>query len=125
MIAEAIIAEELPAIVAMMLEGGRRLMDQGGYTVPASNEAAVRSWQLRSDPVRQWVSECTISCDYNAGEYSSELYANYREWSVRCGHKTMAKPTFGRRLNRAGFLSKHAEHGEKYALRRRVGSWTD
>jgi putative DNA primase/helicase len=120
-IAAEIIKHELGAIVAMMLAGAVRLMAQSSYTIPASHGSAMRAWQLASDPVRQWVGECTKPCDSDVGETSTHLYGSYKDWSVRNGHKTMAKNTFGKRLNLAGFKSKHSRTGEKYPLRRVLG----
>lgn len=120
-VADAIIRDELPAIVAQMVAGAARLVAQSGYTAPASHETAVREWRVNSDPVRQWMAECTIPCDIAVGELSSVLYANYKEWSVRCGHKTFAKVNFGKRLSLAEVKGKHSEHGERRSIRRRLG----
>ena len=120
MIGEAIIATELPAIVGMMLDGARRLLAQGAYTLPASHAAALRSWQLRADPVRQFVEERTEPCDVGVGAASADLYEAYRRWGTTAGHtKLLARNSFGERMGLAGFPSKHTRDGSRYPVQLR------
>ena len=119
LIADAIIAREIPGVVAMMIAGAVRLMSQSGYTVTPSSDAAAVEWQVRSDPVRQWIADGAIThCVASEGDLATDLYRAYAEWAKSSGHKVMAKITFGKRLNRAGYESLHTKFGWRYPLRR-------
>lgn len=117
LVADAIIASELPAIVAALIIGAVRLLEQGTYTTIPSSAAAMTKWRADSNPVIGWLADRTAPCAHESGSHIQDLYDDYRDWAPKSGHKTMAKNTFAKRLNSAGFKSVHVELGSRYPLK--------
>jgi len=119
-LADTLIATELPLIVSYFLEGARRLLEQGEYTIPPSSDVAVSAWRLSADQVRGFLAECTHDLPLDAPKATwaraDRLYQTYRSWAERSGHRPLASNSFGQRM---GTLkgSAHTNTGSIYPVR--------
>lgn len=118
-IAASIIQSEIPAVAAWLVEGGRRLLQAGKYTVPSSHATELDAWRKNCDQVAAFLEECTTitaTSDPITWTSARTLYDRYRMWADANGHKpVMASNTWGSRmkaLNPDGF--QHTESGAKY-----------
>jgi putative DNA primase/helicase len=81
-LAQIIIREELGGVLAWAAAGAKRLIAQGGYTIPSESLAAVSDWRRDSDPVAMWISSRTSSrSEGSPPTQTSELFLDYRSWS--------------------------------------------
>ncbi|HVU00380.1 MAG TPA: phage/plasmid primase, P4 family [Polyangiaceae bacterium] len=119
-LAEKMIRAELPQIASWFLEGGRRVLEQGRYTVPTSSGAAVEKWKRHADQVRAFVDELAerLPPDAPADAWSraSDVYRRYRGWASENGHRPMASNSFGERMKLLGLASRHTKTGERYPV---------
>jgi phage/plasmid-associated DNA primase len=138
-LADEIIAEETPGVVAYLVEGAARLRRQGHYTTPASHAAEVLKWRSETDTVTAFVAAEMIRATFAGPQHkkktgtllapdekhdwtaSSDLYAAYENWCSENGHrKPVGSGKFGERLKAIGVASKHTEKGTYYGLLERV-----
>jgi putative DNA primase/helicase len=116
-LADEIIRDELPGVVAWMVEGAKRIMVKGHYTIPASSAAAVASWRCGTDPVALFIEEKTRPAKAGAERTrSADLFAAYRDWSETNAHKVMSRSSFGRRMTAIKLGSVHTMTGEVYPV---------
>lgn len=112
---EKIVDQELEGVMARMVEGVRRLLDQGGYTVPSGAEAAKRKWRRESNPIEQFLVDETKNytqqgptydtdgrwwLDDDRHETATDLYEAYRSWASATGHHSCSSTTFGQRVKK-------------------------
>lgn len=124
-LASEIIRDELPGVVAWMVEGARRLMTQGRYTVPSSSTSAVSEWRRGADPVAQFIEEETEpAASHLDRTKTSIVFTAYVRWAERNRFKVMSSNSFGRRM-RGLKLGSERSHGAvdvyPIALRQREG----
>src|SRR5262249_44486203 len=55
-IGKAIAHEEPDLLLAFAVDGARRVLAQGGFTIPSSSRTALREWLYAADPVRAWIA---------------------------------------------------------------------
>lgn len=106
-LADRLITEELPGIMAWMVEGARRVFEKGCYTVPPSSVQAKKDWQADADQAREFLAECVVRGDADPGWHkddvppkgisASDLYSMYRTWAETSGHKALCSKEFGKR----------------------------
>jgi putative DNA primase/helicase len=113
--AQAIIAAELPAIVAWALEGAARVQRQGKYTEPAESIKLMESWRRDADPVRRFASSC--KADPTATTTPKAMYQAYVSWAHTNGFAQLSSTKFMKRLNAAGVTSIHKSTGNVYQWR--------
>lgn len=102
---------ELAGIIAWAIEGAGRLHARGRYTSPKSSELAKADWQVTTDQVRAFVTECVVAtrksdrdpadpkgCIPRIATSVRVLYETYQRWATRSGHHPLAIVEFGRRL---------------------------
>lgn len=112
---EKIAGEELPGVLARMIDGAKRLLEQGTYTTPASVDAAKRTWRRESNPIEQFLIDETVNYTEAGPQYDTEagwhreptrrtqssvLYEAYTAWSDATGHGTVSQTKFGRRVGK-------------------------
>ncbi len=137
-LADEIIAEEIPGIVAYLVEGAARLRRQGHYTTPASHAAEVLRWRSETDTVTAFVAAEIVHATFDEPRHkkkgallkpsekhdwtaSSDLYSAYETWCSKNGHrKPVGSGKFGERLKAVGVASKHIEKGTYYGVLERV-----
>lgn len=113
-IEEKIIAEEHPQIVLWSLEGARRLLEQGHYTIPTSSVTHKEEWTAKADPARCFVLDKLVETD-DKEKWSKlgDLYKLYVLWAEAKGHKKMAENTLGSRLQK---WKARSNEGNQYIL---------
>jgi phage/plasmid-associated DNA primase len=135
-LAKQIISEELPGIVAWLVEGAARLRRQGHYTLPASHHSELLRWRVEADTVAGFLAEETVRATFNEPKNrkrgtvrpddrhdwtaGSDLFPLYQIWCEANGHrKPVAAGKFGERL-KALAPSKRTEKGTYYGVISRV-----
>lgn len=103
---------ERAGIIEWMIDGARRLLEQGKLTVPASSGAALGEWRKQADTVSAFLEEETIrsKSDYDTTQ-ASKLYEAFAEWCKRNGHKAPSSTKFGRRMRALGISPIKGGHG--------------
>ncbi len=108
-LADAIVEQERPGIIAWALQGLERLAsNRWRYAVPASSARELALWRHDSDPLEHFVDE-EVDIDDARRCRSSKLYAHYSTWCISNGiTMKLTHPNF----------TKHLKH----VLARRTGS---
>jgi len=125
-IAKRIIQAELVGVISWMLRGLNRLLQQGGYTIPASHYEESQMWRVKSDSVALFLSEkCVLaSAPAPSGAHdwvkAGPLYTEYRAWADTSGHRyPVAQNVFGTRLKQLGLPPHKTEKANYYGVRLR------
>lgn len=114
-----IVANELPGIAAWAVRGAADLLSDGNYNVPESSRRVLSRWQLSSDPLMLFLSDCTAPAHGEDPWVSAtELYVAYTGWCTANGYRAMSSGHMGERLQIAG-VSRRRSNGSKFALRLR------
>lgn len=105
------LGEELPGILNWALSGLLRLRAQGQFTVAAAVDAAKDEFRYESNPVAQWLRECTES---GGSTVATLAYENYSRWCTRSNNKELTSNAFGRELTRLNIGSEQKRTGKMY-----------
>lgn len=105
---------ELPGIALWALHGARRLLRQGGYTVPTSHRVAVEEWRCDVDQVAAFLSECCLID--GATTHHSEIYRAFREWCESTGRQVVGNRKLANRLRMLGVESGTDRNGLYFGL---------
>lgn len=122
-LAAAIIATELPGVVAWALEGAARMLARGSYIVPGSSVDAVAEWRKGADSVALFFAERTepleaLFCnDAKNGVGATKLYDEYRAWVPKVGMRQAGMGKFGKRAVQLGHAREHTDTGNFYMVR--------
>jgi len=103
--------DEAEHILAWMLEGCLRWQQIGLSDVPVAISSATAEYKDEMDIMGEWVRErCIEASDVSA--MASVLYASYRDWAEKNGHKyPMTAQSFGRRLSDRGMHRQRIANG--------------
>lgn len=98
-LAAAIIREELPGVIAWMIEGAVRLLRNGHYTLPSSSIQAVEDWKHKADIVSLWLEErCVEPPILSKGATTRALFDDFKEWCRDANYRQRSLSTFRDRL---------------------------
>ena len=89
--------EQLSAIFNWVLQGHEQLKSTGYFTEPKDHKQIQEEFKETSNPLIVFVKEL----DFDGEIYIDELYSKYKFWCDDCGHKTMSKNSFVRRISKA------------------------
>ena len=102
------LAAELPGILNWALAGLHRLQVRGRFPEPQAVQDALLEYQRESNPVQQWLEECTMSANDQGlvigmtGDLpwtpAKECFDSYITWAEANGRQPMNSTTFGREL---------------------------
>ena len=94
------VLQDRPAIVAWILDGAVRILQQGRFTaIPESTTKAKLEWQLDADVVRRFLVTATVDATEGTDMLTLEaLYNEWKPWADGKGHRNMAENTFGSRV---------------------------
>lgn len=107
------LSEELPGILNWALGGLLRLREQGQFTAAAAVDAAKDEFRYESNPVAQWLRECTES----GGEtLATSAFQNYALWCTRSNNKELNSTNFGRELARLNIKKDRKRSGQFYGF---------
>jgi P4 family phage/plasmid primase-like protien len=105
-IANTIIEEELPGVLAWIIEGAKRLFEQGHYTECASGEFVLERWKGQANSVALFYRDATTTLHEVDSKRTlpliSDLYKAYKLWTREGGYKACSRDTFGKRTNALG-----------------------
>lgn len=122
-IGKAIASKELPGIVAWAVEGARRLLKQGRYTMPASSADALDAWQRQARPVQVFLEENFVEMgDIETPRRwtpASELYREYKSWVRENGFGQLSRTNFGTRVKQLGYDYRRLSDGGYYRVTKR------
>jgi putative DNA primase/helicase len=108
-IAQRIIAEDLPGIVAWALVGAERLLAQERFTQPPSSQLALAAWRGEADAVAIWVTtSCTQDPQRATWWKASALFERFIDWGRKNHFTPCSSKTFGARLRELGVESKNS-----------------
>lgn len=93
---------EAPHILAWMIEGCIKWLQQGLGDTPTAIEGATSEYREDQDIVGRWLDEETKQ-DPLGEESMTDLYASYQDWCIRNGQRPSASSVLGRRLAERGF----------------------
>ena len=88
---------EIEGIANWAIEGGRRLLQQGRYTVPATSVTAVDDWRTEASSIAVFVRE-HVRVRTTGRVWANDLYRTYSEWCRDHGHKPVSATRFGREM---------------------------
>jgi len=98
-LAERIVSNELPAILAWALEGARRLLQRGEFRPTATHHAHMAAWRRRADSVLEFLHDDEV-CELDVFEFGcfvsqrGELFEAYRTWCARSGRQPVQVSKF-------------------------------
>jgi putative DNA primase/helicase len=94
---QLIIDEELPGVVAWMLEGALRAIEGGDISSPPSHVAEMSAWKREANIVASWVHEkCTIVD--GRGQRHGELFEAFNRWRRTQEYRALGARRFRERL---------------------------
>jgi P4 family phage/plasmid primase-like protien len=102
---------ETSHILAWMIQGCIDWQCFGLASTPARIRQATDDYQVDQDLTGTWLNECT-AVDKFGETTTTDLYANYRLWSLDNGLKPISAVSLGRRLGDRGY-SVRQSHGKR------------
>lgn len=75
---------EMECLVKKSIEGLKRLLKNGAFTVPKAAEKELAEYEIENNPVKEFLSE---RGDIKLPKPAEELYYEYDIWCSRSGHK--------------------------------------
>ena len=99
-----ILRDESDLLLDFAVEGTRRLVRRGSFTIPASSGELLQSWVRDADPVRGWAADNLVVTAYESVISVGALYADFVRWADEQGLKRDFLPNvkaFGKRLRGA------------------------
>src|SRR5690606_34195824 len=98
-----ILATEKQGIVMWAIEGAKRLIAQGHYTIPASSHANLAKWRVSARPVDQF-REDMLSPVRETGDVvtKGDMFAKYCDWAKANGYSALNIQNFKSALEDAG-----------------------
>jgi P4 family phage/plasmid primase-like protien len=114
------LTEEIPAIVALALDGLDRLNAVGRFVEPASSAEERESVERAQNPMLAFVSdECETGKDFSVG--CAELWVAAVKWRDENGHKRMSSTAFSEFLRQRGVHQVRPQHAGERQPRTYVG----
>ena len=102
---------EGPHILAWMVAGCIEWQRLGLANTPAAIRQATDAYQVDQDLIGSWLGECTVNTSSDETS-SSDLYANYKAWSLDNGLRPASAILLGRRLSDRGYTVRQS-HGKR------------
>lgn len=97
---------------------------QSGLCIPREVEDATTDYRKETDVVSSFLEECTYPAEPRArGIKASDLYAVYKSWSEKNGHRPKSNIAFGRSMSHRGINRVRSGSGMLYSLRIKAESF--
>lgn len=105
LLASKIIKCELPGILNWVLEGLKRLLEQGKFTKCKISEDVLNRYKIESDSVQMFLEEFNIQSSSDTKKYEplKIIYEVYRKFCLESGYKPLNKSNFTKRLEALKF----------------------
>lgn len=110
-LANSIVTNELPGVFNWILEGLRRLLEQGDFTKSASIENMIEEFKLSSDSVKMFLEDGNYSPCPEKFANLKDLYSYYRDYCKDSGYIACSLKTFSERLRSHHYLVQRKSHG--------------
>lgn len=107
--------DELPGILVKALAAFASVIERGGFTVPASSDAALKAWRTDADQVAQFLEErCKRGAECGPISHA-ELFMRFRDWADSQGIKhSVTGKAFTARMEALGLPSdRYYVHGQR------------
>lgn len=117
-LADHILAEELPGLVAWALKGAAALFDHDatGYTMPSCAREVMETWKLDADVVGVWYAERVKEKNGAAWNAAMDLFVDFKKWRDANGYADRFNSrSFWQRLKNMGINHKMS-NGSKFNL---------
>ena len=107
-LAQEIIDEELPGVVARLLHGAKRLLQRGRFEPTSVHHRLMAQWQHRSSSAVEFFADTDV---VRLGDFRNVettrlmVYQAYRQWCLDSGRKGMGKQKFYEEFEKAGIQS--------------------
>lgn len=107
-LAQEIIDEELPGVVARLLKGAQRLLARGRFKLTTVHHQMITQWQNKSSSAVEFFADTDIVV---LGEYPHiacnrlMIYEEYRKWCSQSGRKHMGKQKFYSEFDSPGVIA--------------------
>jgi P4 family phage/plasmid primase-like protien len=90
MLAERIVATEMPAIMAWALEGGRQVLRNNGYSPSTVHDRLMAAWRRSTNSVEEFIHE---ACERGEGfrVRRASFYQAYKAWCSENGRRAFSK----------------------------------
>jgi putative DNA primase/helicase len=120
--------EHADDFLAWIVDGASRYIQQGGFTVPTSSEAALKDWAEHADPVLGWIAERVAPvCPVDAKCSSAAAYTDfelYCQAELRMRDRDIPRlRTFVDRCKAALKATSNIRHGHSGSFRGFTGMW--
>lgn len=117
-LADRILRDELPGVLAWAVRGAARLVQNNCYTEVPSSKAELGEWRGESNPVALWRE---ARCEPGGWTDASTLYRDYRDWAPANGFMPLSVVRFGRRMKELPLVEhrkiSRIEYGVRLKLR--------
>lgn len=114
--------KELPGITNWILEGYKRLQEQGGFTKSAASKEMLDEYSEEASEVNAWFAEEVDVIDSEEpAVVKEELYNNFNQWCLRSGYRNPPNMSYFMRSVRSLLKVKHSKDIKKFEVRARVG----
>lgn len=126
-LADHILAEELPGLVAWALKGAAALFahDATGYTMPSCAHQVMEEWKLEADVVGVWYAERVQDKNGAAWNAAMDLFVDFKKWRDANGYADRFNSrSFWQRLKNMGINHKMS-NGSKFNLELKSASAGD
>lgn len=121
-LAQSIIDQELPAIVAWVLGGAADLLARGYYLLPPSSTEAVEEWRRSADKVGLFFESATqpvanhVLNNKAFWTKAKIVFSAYQRWSSSQGFRSVSVQKFAQRAKSLGIPPEHTEYGSVYPV---------
>lgn len=116
-LADRIIADEGPAVLAWAVQGAITVLATHTLNEPPEVTAATEQYAEEEDALARFVADC---CQLGGGEAvrinQSKVRAAYEQWCKEEGEKPVTPQTFGRELRTRWSVLSKAYHGQRFYL---------
>jgi putative DNA primase/helicase len=113
-LASKIVESELPGILNWVLEGLKRLLEQGRFTSCKLSDDILTRYKIESDAVQMFLEEFDIhkSNDLTNSVTIKTAYEAYRSYCTESGYRSLNKLNFSKRLEALKFYIKRNNKGK-------------
>lgn len=112
-----IAAEEGPGVLAWMIDGARRALNNGIRT-PESVKEATKDYERDSDPLARFIEECcTVGTNDALRVSQKKMMATYEAWSQAEGEAQLSQNKFTRELKKRWGIQTEARDGTRFYTR--------
>lgn len=117
-LANTIIRDELAGVFNWVLDGLRRLLNQGKFTDCAAARQQVEDYKSQSDTVRCFLMDNHYVSNPDQVMLRKYLYADYRIYCAEEGNQPVSSRHFGRRLDHCGIHGTRQSKGHVHFVSR-------